>query len=286
VTFAAWSRWQFWDGRADTLWMQALGPFENAKEFASSRLFVAHAIHDRYASDYEAIFGAMPDLADTARFPPSGKPGDAAWDGMTDADRTEATRVFVNAGKAIAAYERTLRAKPNALDAYAGGDMNALTAPQKDGLAAFFSAGCAQCHYGPRLTDDAFHTVRFPTGRQDGAADRGRLDGIGALLVSDFKSTGTWSDAPRPPYSLATPPSTLGAFKTPALRGVVHTAPYGHGGSLATLEDVVKNYSTSGLEDASPLAAGATEPWVPRFDDPTRNALPAFLQTLTAGLSP
>jgi len=284
ITFAAWSRSQFWDGRADTLWMQALGPFENAKEMASSRLFVAHALFDRYKADYEAIFGAMPAMGDASRFPASGKPGDAAWDAMADADRSAATKVYANAGKAIAAFERTLRAKANALDAYAAGDTTALTPAQKDGLAAFFAAGCAQCHYGPRLTDDAFHAVRFPTGRQDGAADRGRIDGIADLLASDLNAAGPWSDAPRPPYALAAAPSMLGAFKTPALRGVVHTPPYGHGGTLATLEDVVKNYSTSGLDDASPLAVGVTEPWVPRFDDPTRNALPALLQVLTADL--
>jgi cytochrome c peroxidase len=37
LALAAHNRWQFWDGRADTLWMQALGPFENAKDQAHHR---------------------------------------------------------------------------------------------------------------------------------------------------------------------------------------------------------------------------------------------------------
>jgi cytochrome c peroxidase len=285
LLFAAWSRWQFWDGRADTLWMQALGPLKNAKEMGSSRLFVAHAIFDRYKADYEAIFGAMPAMSDPARFPANAKPGDAAWSAMSASDQHDVDVVYVNVGKSIAAFERTLRAKPNALDAYAAGDKTALTAQEKDGLAAFFRAGCAQCHWGPRLTDDAFHAVRFPTGRQDGAADRGRIDGIGQLVASEFLATSSFSDAPRSPYALTpAPTSMLGAFKTPSLRGVPRTAPYGHGGTLATIEDVVKNYSTSGLDDSSALAVGTSEAWLPRFDAPTQSALPAFLQTLAADL--
>src|SRR6185436_19313209 len=163
VLFAAHARWQFWDGRADTLWMQALGPFENEKEFGSSRLFVAHAVFERHAAAYEALFGPLPPLSDTARFPASGKPGDATFSGMAAADQALVTRVYVNVGKAIAAYERTLRARPNRLDAYLGGDLSALTVEEKAGLKTFFGAGCIQCHWGPRLTDDAFHVLRFPT---------------------------------------------------------------------------------------------------------------------------
>ena len=37
-----------------------------------------------------------------------------------------------------------------------------------------------------------------------------------------------------------------GRFKTPTLRGVAHTAPYLHDGSLATLEDVVEFYRQGG----------------------------------------
>ena len=283
LMFAAHSpRWQFWDGRADSLWAQAVGPFENEKEFASSRLFVAHAIFDRYKSAYEAIFGPMPLLADAARFPASGKPGDASWTAMAPADQTAVTRVYVNVGKSIAAFERTIRAQPNALDAYAAGDLTALTKPQKDALFSYFSAGCAQCHYGPRLTDDAFHAVRFPTGRQDAAADRGRIDGIPIVLASELTSSGAFSDSATSPIALTASPSMLGAFKTPTLRGIPSTAPYGHGGTLATLDDVVKNYGTSGLPDSDPRATGTSEPWLPLFDAPTQAAIPTFLQVLTA----
>ena len=164
LTFAAYARWAFYDGRADSLWSQALGPTESPNEFGSSRLFIAHAIASFYRPQYETLFGPMPPLDDLGRFPPSGMPGDPAYDAMAPADQKAVTQVFVNLGKVIEAYERTFRGAGSSLDAYASGQASALTDDQKDGLLAFLKSGCAQCHYGPRLTDDAFHVLRFPSG--------------------------------------------------------------------------------------------------------------------------
>ncbi|MBK7862047.1 MAG: hypothetical protein IPJ65_26190 [Archangiaceae bacterium] len=287
LLLAAHRRWQFWDGRADSLWSQALGPFENPVEFGSSRLFVAHAVFDRHRAAFEAVFGAMPALGDLARFPAAGMPGDAAWSAMTAADQQSVTRVFVNVGKAIAAYERTLRARPNRLDAYLAGDLTALSATEKKGLQTFFVAGCAQCHWGPNLTDDAFHVVRFPTGQPDGQADRGRVDGLAAWLDSDFGASGAFSDDPDAGAERAAPgPSMLGAFKTPPLRGVADTAPYGHGGTLATLHDVAALYGTAGLQPDDARALGQTEPWVTRFTAGHVDALVPFLELLSADVAP
>ncbi len=282
IALAAHARWQFWDGRADTLWMQALAPFEDEKELAASRLFVAHAIASRHAAAYDAAFGAKYPLPDLTSLPPSGKPGDAAYDALAAADKDKVTRVFVNAGKAIAAFERAMTVKPNALDRYAGGDVTALTEPQKHALGLFLRSGCVQCHWGPRLTNDAFHVLRFPTGRQDGAPDRGREEGLVKLAASEFLASSKWSDAPAAakPF-VVDEPSTLGAFKTPTLRGLPTSAPYGHGGTLSTLADVTKHYGDRGLTHADPAALGSTEQWVPNFDSGVMKELPAFLDVLT-----
>jgi cytochrome c peroxidase len=285
VLLASHSRWQFWDGRADSLWMQALGPIENEKEMNSSRLALAHAVFDRDRAAYEQLFGALPDLSDISRFPLAGKPGDVAWNGMTTADQKAITRVYVNVGKSIAAFERTLRVQPNRLDAYVGGDLTALTTDEKLSLQQFLGGGCMQCHYGPRLTDDAFHVVRFPTGRQDGLADRGRIDVVSQLLLSEFNAAGEYSDAPANAHGLtglAASPTMLGAFKTPTLRGIAGTQPFGHGGSLATLQDVVRTYSTGGLLPGNPAAIGAGEDWMPRFGSGHIPQLLPFLQVLKA----
>jgi cytochrome c peroxidase len=277
IALAAHSPWQFWDGRADTLWMQALGPFENAKEFNSSRLFVVHRIFAQYKTSYESIFGPLPLLSDAAHFPAAGKPGDPSWQAMSAPDQKATTDAFVNVGKAIEAFERTLRVKPNKLDAYIGGDLNALSAPEKKGLFGYFVVGCAQCHWGPRLTDDAFHPDRYPTGRQDGQADRGRIDGVNQLLASEFA---------QPHPTLKSVPSQLGSFKTSALRGVAGSAPYGHGGTLATLQDTARNYGTAGLPMSDPRAVGTTEPWLPQFEPVHADDLVPFLQILTAEIAP
>ncbi|MFO0667455.1 MAG: cytochrome c peroxidase [Polyangiaceae bacterium] len=273
IALAAHSPWQFWDGRADTLWMQALGPFENDKEFGGSRLHVVHATLDNFAAAYSNVFGPAPDLSDLGRFPAGGKPGDASWQSMTTADQKTVTAVFVNVGKAIAAYERTLRVKPNKLDAYIGGDLNALSTAEKGGLAGFFGAGCVQCHWGPRLTDDAFHPDRYPTGRQDTQADRGRIDGVGQLLASEFA---------QPHPGLTSLPAQLGSFKTTGLRGIAGSAPFGHGGTLATLQDVARAYGTAGIPLSDPRAVGDTEPWLPQFAQTHADELVPFLQVLTA----
>lgn len=276
IALAAHSPWQLWDGRADTLWMQALGPFEDGKEFGGSRLFVAHAVLETHASTYAAVFGSAPDLSD-ARFPRNGKPGDASWQAMSPGDQKTVTDVFVNVGKAIAAFERTLRVKANKLDAYVAGDLDALSPAEKTGLRTFFGTGCAQCHWGPRLTDDAFHPDRYPTGRQDGKPDRGRIDGITQLLASEFA---------QPHPGLKAHPGQLGSFRTTPLRGVAGSAPYGHGGATATLAEVATLYRTAGLAPNDPRAVGDTELWLPQFAQVHADELVPFLQVLTGAIAP
>ncbi len=279
---AAHQRWQFWDGRADTLWMQALEPIEQPRELGSSRLFVAHRVFDAYRADFEAVWGPLAPLGDGARFPPAGKPGDAAYDKLTGSDQLLVTRVLVDVGKSIAAYERTLRETASRFDAYVGGDRSALSPAEKGGLAVFFRLGCAQCHWGPRLSDDAFHATRFPTGRADGKGDVGRQDGQALLIQSPFISSGPFSDAPTVAHAvgLTLDPAITGAFKTPTLRGVAGTAPYGHGGALATLDDVVTLYSQGGLPKGDPRAAGTAPRWLVTFDHNAASALVPFLKSL------
>ena len=70
------NRWFFWDGRADTLWSQALKPLETPKEHGITRLHCAHLVHDDpdLRRAYEGVFGPMPDLSDRARFPAAARP--------------------------------------------------------------------------------------------------------------------------------------------------------------------------------------------------------------------
>ena len=283
IGLASHARWQFWDGRADSLWAQALGPFESATEMASSRLFVARRVASAHARAYARAFPEAP-LPEMSGWPAHGQPGDRGYDAMSAADKGAATRVFVNVGKAIAAYERTFTVKPNPLDAYLAGDRGALDPLARYGLLQFARQGCMQCHWGPRLTDDAFHDTRTATGRRDHAADRGRLDGVASFRASEFRADGPWSDDPRgaPAARDDAPAALLGQLRTPALRGVADLSRWGHGGAEQALAGVTEAYGKGGVPEGDPASAGAREPWLPTFGETVQWALVPFLKTLTA----
>lgn len=282
IALAAHARLQFWDGRADSLWAQALGPFENPAEFDATRVFVARRVVETHADAFEAAFPDVP-LPDLSGWPASGKPGDPAYEAMSADDQELATRIFVDVGKAIAAYERTFRVAPNALDAYVAGARDALTPDEKYGLQLFVRQGCMQCHWGPRLTDDAFHDTRIPTGGND-PADRGRLDGFAAWQSSEFRASDRWSDDPSA-TPVVVPPSTdgmLGQFKTPPLRGVADLSHWGHGGAFDALAGVTESYGRGGVPARDPASAGHRDPWLPTFGETAQWGLVPFLRTLTA----
>ena len=52
---------------------------------------------------------------------------------------------YDNYAEAVAAFERTLITRDR-FDDFLGGKENALTEPEKKGLAAFMKVGCADCH--------------------------------------------------------------------------------------------------------------------------------------------
>ena len=225
----------FWDGRADSLWSQPLFAIENPAEMASSRLELAHFVddHAELKRAYETVFGPMPDLS---AWPPAGKPGEAAFDALSIDTQTTVNRIAANIGKSFEAYLRKNTTGPGALDAFLGGDRGRLNSVAQRGLQVFVSQGCNSCHAGPMLTDEKFHVVGFPV-LPDSAPDHGRADGALVLTANPFNLAGPYADdsAGNP---LEAGPAEDGAFRTPSLRNVARTAPYGHDGALATLRDV------------------------------------------------
>lgn len=258
---AAWHRWQMWDGRADSLWSQPLLAFENPDEMDFTRLELAHRVAVTWGADYERLFGALPPLNEGARFPARGKPGDPAWEAMAEADRHEVNRVAANVGKALEAYQRKLALRPGRFDAFVRGDPAAFAAPEREGLRVFFAAGCASCHAGPLLSDDAFHALVTPP------PERARAAALEALAASPFSAAGPFHEGP--PEAVPAPrPEDEGAFRTPSLRNVARTGPWGHDGALPTLEAAVDSHLPDGTSAAD------------------RAALLAFLRALDAGDPP
>ncbi len=300
---AAHQRWFFWDGRADSLWSQALVPIENPVEMGSSRLAVAHTLYEdsELRRAYEEIFGALPELSDGARFPAQGRPVPAepdhphqlAWASMVEADRAAIDRVAANTGKAIAAYERRLVPGRSAFDrfaeALASGDAQgtAVLAPAAQrGLALFLGrANCVLCHGGPTFSDSEFHNTGAPSAGDGEVLDSGRYGGLQELRESPFHAGGAYSDDPegaaaRRVRSLRITSETWGEFKTPSLRNVAGRGPYMHGGRFATLADVLQFYST--LEGASGRSHHQEQTLVPiRLSEEETVDLLAFLAALT-----
>lgn len=257
----AYSPWQFWDGRKDSQWAQALGPMESPVEHGGTRTQYAHLIDEFYRDEYESIFGPLPDFSDFERFPASAGPVDdpaarAAWDAMTQADRDAVTQMYVNMGKAIAAYERLIMPAPSRFDQYVEALLNdekqamqaALTDDEVAGLRLFIGrADCIKCHNGALFTNNDFHNTGVPTA-QGLDLDDGRASGVLKVLNDEFNCLSQWSDAGENDcaelrFVTSEGEQLEGAFKPPSLRNVAETAPYMNAGQLATLEDVLAHYA-------------------------------------------
>ena len=283
---SAFSTWTNWGGRFDSQWSLPLAVAENAKIMKSSRLQIAHLLYTKYRTEYDATFPVALDsrLADTTTFAATGKPGDAAFDGLSTADKDIINRIFANYGKAIAAYLRTLVSRDAPFDRFVAGDETAISASAVRGIKVFLAKGCVGCHSGPAFTDNQFHALVVPqSGTHVPATDLGRYADVPPLLASPFNTSGAYSDNTTTGKltGLAQDAAQQGQFRTKSLRNVALTAPYMHAGQLATLDDVVAFYDQGGgdvgssgiVKDARMVPLGLS------VQD--RADLVAFLETLS-----
>lgn len=125
---------------------------------------------------------------------------------------------------AIGTFERTLFSDQTPLD-LANAGITPLTPAEQRGRNIFNLTGCAICHAGPLLTDNAFHNI----GVRPQEEDTGR-----------FQVTGN--------------PQDMGEFRTPSLRNVALRNSYFHNGRFTTLEQVVDFYDRGGDFDAPNLS--------------------------------
>jgi cytochrome c peroxidase len=273
------------------------------------------------------------------RFPLQGKPGKMAgcqsglasepfgdaFDCMDPADQAAITRVLVNFGKAIAAYEQTLILGPSPFDQWAvdlqagnGDSSTAIEGPAKIGAQLFVGkAGCSDCHNTPLFSDSQFHNVgvgqvgaAVPTlgdcpaggvcdcapettdhpGGPKNCLPFGARDGIQKLQANLFRRDSTWSDTPTDTASASYVSADLqtipeGGYRTPSLRNVSLTAPYMHDGSIETLADVVWHYNQGIPDQSSPGAPAAS--FKPLYlSDDEQAALVAFLESLASAPPP
>jgi len=254
----AYQKWFFWDGRKDSSWAQALAPLESPVEHGISRTFSTQLIYKHYRNDYLAVFGALAEI-NIAALSPQARPDTndevamKQWQAISHNGREQITRVFVNTGKALAAFVRTIKPAASAFDDYARalavGDkqgLASLTPEQTRGLRLFVTkAKCINCHNGPLLSNGEFHHVGI---HDKGETDRGRGAVIETVALDEFGCLSRWSDAnpnkdcAHVRYLDTRAEKYEGAFKTPSLRNVSIRSPYMHAGQFATLSEVLFNY--------------------------------------------
>ena len=193
---AAFNHRQFWDGRASDLEDQARNPIQSPDEMNQDPSGLVKELEA--IPEYVTLF-------------------DRAFAGHDGSAVT-----FENAARAIAAFERTLVSARSRFDRYREGEVFALSAAERRGLALFRSlkTRCFECHGFPNFANPDFKVVGVPDlpGQKP---DLGREEAGGG-------------------------PAYARAFKIPTLRNVALTAPYMHNGKYKTLQEVVLFYQKGG----------------------------------------
>ena len=177
---------------------------------------IAGAVHDR-------IDAAWPIIAKRVRaIPAYGEKFVAAFGTIDTPDQV----TIVEIANALAAFIGTeWQSFDSPFDAYLRGDKTAMTPTQTAGKDLFYGkASCAQCHSGPLLSDQDFHALALP---QFGPGRTRPFDPI-PRDVGRMGKSDELPDAYR--------------FRTPMLRNVALTAPYGHNGAYPTLEGIVRHH--------------------------------------------
>lgn len=139
---------------------------------------------------------------------------------------------YVHAANAIAAFESAaFRCTESPFDHFvANGVANWDELSEKSkrgGWQFYYGAGCADCHSGPFQTDHEFHAIGVPQiGPGKGDSLPGYDDGL-----DDFGRERVTGD-----------PADRFKFRTPSLRQVALTGPWGHDGAYDDLEAMVRHH--------------------------------------------
>lgn len=204
---------------------------------------IAGAVHDR-------IDAAWPILAKRVRtIPDYGDRFVASFEHITEANQVTIVEI-ANALAAFMAVEWQSIDSP--FDRYLSGDLSALSEAQMAGAEIFYGKGnCSQCHSGPLMSDQKFHALSLPP---FGPGRTRRFDPI-VRDVGRMSESDALEDAYR--------------FRTPMLRNVALTAPYGHNGAYPDLDGIIRQHldpNRSRTNWRPEMAALPEVPWVSQID--------------------
>lgn len=249
----------FWDGRVNTLAEQAKGPFLNPLEMnMPSKAAVVSAVQNSmYSMMFTRVFGA---------------------NAFANADQA-----YDNIALALQAFQQTamVNSFSSKYDAWRAGTAT-LTAQETRGM-NLMQGNCSSCH---SMTPNAQAKVIFSNFSYHNMGVPANPDNPFYDLDPEFNPDGrNWID--RGLGGTLDDPNYDGFFKTPSLRNVLATGPYGHNGAFATLEEMVwfmlqQSGGEAGLLEAP---SGGLPP--PTFTQEQVDDILAFLGTLNdAGVVP
>ena len=230
------------DGFNDLLAVQAIFPliaqFEMAGNLNENE--VIGAVHDRI--DY-----AWPIIAERIRGIPEYR--DLFVESFASINEPSEISI-VDVGNAIGAFvNHQWRSYDSPFDDFLNGNSSALTERQMMGLSLFYGkANCANCHSGKWFTDHQFYALGLPAfgpGRTRRYNDLAR--DLGRMAESDRLDD-------------------MYRFRTPSLRNVELTSPYGHNGAFKTLEGVIRHHLNPEKSRSTWAKQQVILPVIPEFE--------------------
>ena len=222
----------FWDGRAESLLDLIPRPIESHIEMNADIADVAEELAslDGYPEAFASAF---------------------------DSEEITCERMAM----AIASFLRTIYSSKSRFDHFVGGDYNALTDKEIQGLHLFRTkARCMNCHHGPLMTDGEFHHTGLSYyGR--------RFEDLGR-----FNHTGKQEDR--------------GKFRTPSLRDAQFTGPWMHNGLFTNFSGILRLYNHGVTFNSSVRYREGSPPLSPLIQplgltDQELEALEAFLHSVS-----
>ncbi|MEO1225621.1 MAG: cytochrome c peroxidase [Pseudomonadota bacterium] len=244
------AREQLPTGLDNVLAAQAMFPVLSSVEMAGQR--GENDVADAVASDrLDGEGGAWDLLADRLREIPEYA---EHFENTFDDVHSAADIRFTHAANALAAFQAVaFRSDDSPFDQFLRtGDDTVLSTGQQRGMDLFYGvAGCGVCHSGPLQTDQDFHAIAMPQigpGKGHGSdTSYWRTAGFPDRLEDEGR------------YRVSFDLNDLFRFRTPSLRNVTLTGPWGHAGAYDTLEAVVRHHldPVTALEaydpDATPI---------------------------------
>jgi cytochrome c peroxidase len=221
----------FWDGRVDFANGKKISQFGSTPPSDDSLVTAAHLPvvqiremldedtfvrkHKRESvEDSKAVYKAIAD--NLRRVEPRASKELAVVLGK-DMGRLE----YTDYASTIAAFIRSeFRLKPTKLERFVNGTERLGEEELRGGILFYGKGRCVVCHSGPHFSDFKFHVVVFPQ--------------LG------FGANGFGVDYGR--FNATFNPQDLYKFRTPPLYNVEKTAPYGHSGSVATLQEAIATH--------------------------------------------